>query len=388
MRIALFAGEASGDVLAAGLMHEIRARRPQAEFFGVTGPQMRAAGCESLADIDELSLIGLFEVLRHLPRLWRLRQRLVRICLERRPDVVVGIDAPDFNLGLECTLRHRGLTTVHYVGPTVWAWRPGRVRQVVRAASRVLLLFPFEARWYRHTPCEPVYVGHPLADALHPPPGRAASRAALGLPAAAPILALLPGSRHSEWKNHGEAFLAAALQLSRQDPALEVVVGLVNERAARHFEGLVAGVPDFARFRFVTGDTHRVLAAADVALLVSGTVALEAMLIGTPMVVAYRMSPASYWLALRLVGIRLYALPNILAGRQLVPELIQEAVEPAALAAAVRGLLDDAAGRERLVAEFSREAARLRRHASARAAEAVLATAEGRTVEAPAREER
>ncbi len=380
MRIALLAGEASGDVLAAGLIHAIRAREPQAEFFGVTGPQMRAAGCESLADIDELSIIGLFEVLRHLPRLWCLRRRLVQACLARRPDVVVGIDAPDFNLGLERTLRRQGLTTVHYVSPTVWAWRPGRVRRVVQAATRVLLLFPFEARWYRHTPCEPIYVGHPLADALHPPPERAASRAALGLSPTARVLALLPGSRHSEWKNHAEPFLATAARLRAQDPSLEVIIGLVNERAARHFEGLCAADPVCAGFRFVTADTHRVLAAADVALLVSGTVALEAMLIGTPMVVAYRMAAASYWLALRLVGIRLYGLPNILAERQIVPELTQEAVEPAQLAAAVQALLDDPSSREQLRAEFASQAARLRRNASVRAAEAVLATAAGRAV--------
>jgi len=381
MRIGLFAGEASGDVLAAGLMREISSRRPDAQFFGVTGPRMREAGCESLADIDELSLIGLFEVLRHLPRLMCLRRRLIRACLERRPDVVVGIDAPDFNLGLERALRRQGLTTVHYVGPTVWAWRSGRVQRVVQAARRVLLLFPFEARWYRNTPCDPVYVGHPLADTLHPPPTRQDSRQALGLPVDARVLALLPGSRHSEWHNHAAAFLAAAARLRAEDPDLEVLVGLVNERAAQHFAGLCAGHPDYAAFRFITGDTHRVLAAADVALLVSGTVALEAMLIGTPMVVAYRMSAASYWLALRLVGIRLYALPNILAGRQIVPELTQTAVDPARLAAAVRALLDDVAGRDGLRATFAEQAARLRRQASVRAAQAVLASAEGREVD-------
>lgn len=380
MLIGLFAGEASGDVLAAGLMQEIRARRPDARFFGVTGPRMREAGCESIADIDDLSIIGLFEVLRHLPRLLCLRRRLIQACRERRPDVVVGIDAPDFNLGLERTLRHQGMRTVHYVGPTVWAWRPGRVRRVVQAAERVLLLFPFEARWYRHTICQPVYVGHPLADALHPPPEREASRLALGLSVHARVLALLPGSRHSEWHNHGEAFLAAAARLRAEDPGLEVIIGLVNERAARHFGNLCTQHPDYSAFRLVTGDTHRVLAVADVALLVSGTVALEAMLVGTPMVVAYRMSAASYWLAQRLVGIRLYALPNILAGRQVVPELIQAAVEPACLATTVRQLLDDDAARERLRATFAEQAARLRRKASARAAEAVLATAEGREV--------
>jgi lipid-A-disaccharide synthase len=380
MRIGLIAGEASGDVLAAGLMREILAQRPEVQFFGVTGPRMREAGCESLADIEELSLIGLFEVLRHLPRLHALRGHLVQECLERRPDVLVGIDAPDFNLGLERLLRKRGLETIHYVSPTVWAWRSGRVKRVVQAASRVLLLFPFEARWYRHTRCDPVYVGHPLADALHPPPSREESRAALDLPAASRVLALLPGSRHSEWRNHADAFFEAAAQLQSRDPALEVAVALVNERAAEHFHALQARDARFARFRLVTGDTHRVLAAADVALLVSGTVALEAMLIGTPMVVAYRVSAATYWLARLLVDIKLYSLPNILAGREVVPELVQDAVEAGRLAAAVQLLLDDPQAREKVRGVFAEQSARLRRNANARAAAAVLAAAEGREV--------
>jgi len=380
MRIGLIAGEASGDVLAAGLMREIRARCPGVEFFGVTGPRMREAGCESLADIDELSLIGLFEVLRHLPRLKRLRDHLIRECLLRKPDVLVGIDAPDFNLGLERALRRQGLPTIHYVSPTVWAWRAGRVKAVVQAAARVLLLFPFEARWYRHTRCEPVYVGHPLADALYPPPGRTSSREALGLPPVARVLALLPGSRHSEWRNHAEAFFEAAARLREADPSLEVVVGLVNERAAAHFQALKVRDARYAPFRLVTGDTHRVLAAADVALLVSGTVALEAMLIGTPMVVAYRVSAATYWLARMLVDIRLYSLPNILAGREVVPEFVQDAVEAGKLAGAVQRLLQEPEARERLRSVFAEQSARLRRNANVRAAAAVLASAEGREV--------
>lgn len=375
----MVAGEASGDALAAGLMEAIRAIEPEVVFTGVTGPRMKAAGCHSLADIESLSLIGLFEILRHLPRLHRLRGSLLEEFLREPPDVFVGIDAPDFNLGLEERLKRHGVPTVHYVSPTVWAWRPGRVQSVARAAHRVLTLFPFEARWYTHSPCEARYVGHPLADQLYPPPDAMASRQYLGLPGDRPILALLPGSRRSEICNHTEIFLQSAVLCQQAVPELELVVAAVNDEAAEHVHAVAAAMDAPPTLRMVVNDTHRVLAAADVALMASGTVALESMLIGTPMVVAYRMSWASYWLARCLVDLKQYSLPNILTGQSLVPEFIQSAAEPVALSRALLKLLTDADARGALRLAFAKTASDLRRGANTRAAEAVLELARRQT---------
>ena len=377
MRIALLAGETSGDSLGAGLIEAIKAREPTTEFFGVTGPKMRSLGCESLADIDSLSLIGLFEILKHLPRLYRLRAELVRAITARQPDLVVGIDAPDFNIGLERQLKQRGLNTLHYVSPTVWAWRPGRAQSLARAASGVLTLFPFEAAWYRNTGCAVHYVGHPLADELYPPPTSAEARITLGLAQERPCLVLLPGSRGSEWRNLGPGFFTAAALMQRQQPELQVVLAAIHEEAAARLEAMRLTAAPELQLTTVVRDTHRAIAAADVALLASGTVALEAMLLGTPMVVAYRMGALSYCLARRLVVLRHFSLPNILLPEPMVPEFVQNAASPERLATAVRELLDDAPRRAHIRAAFVAEATRLRRGANARAAEVVIRTAQG-----------
>ncbi|HTP40390.1 MAG TPA: lipid-A-disaccharide synthase [Steroidobacteraceae bacterium] len=355
MRIALVAGEQSGDGLAAALIGALRALHPDAEFIGMTGPQMRAAGCRSLGDIDELSLMGLVEVLRHLPRLLRLRRRLVRDILAARPDVFVGIDAAEFNLSLARRFKARGLATVQYVSPQVWAWRQGRVRSIARDCDLVLCLLPFEPGFYREHAVHAEFVGHPFADQIPLQSDRVAARAALGLPASGKVVALLPGSRRAEVQSLGADFLGAARWLAEREPGLNFVAPMANARVQARFEAQWqvlggAAAPSAGRgpsataplsLRIVPGHAREALAAADVALVASGTATLEALLCGTPLVVAYRLSPLTAWLlrTLRLVRLQNFSLPNLLAGERLVPEFFQEQAQPATLGAALRDWL-------------------------------------------------
>ena len=375
MRVALVAGEASGDRLGAGLVRALRARVPDARFLGVGGPLMAAEGVELLARAEALSVMGLAEVLVHLPRLWRLRARLRRALLAARPDVLVGIDSPDFNLGLERALRRAGVPTVHYVSPSVWAWREGRVRTVARAAERVLTLFDFEEDFYRRHGVAATFVGHPLADLLPEAPDRAAARAALGLPARGPVVAVLPGSRRGEVTRLGPPFAAAVARLAARRPALRFVAPMAGAAAEAAWREALARHAPSAPVLTVRGRAHEALAAADVALVASGTATLEALLLKCPMVVAYRLSPLTYAVARRLVRIGRYALPNLLAGADLVPELIQDAVTPERLSAEVLGWLEAPERRRRLEAAFGAIHRRLRRDADRRAAEAVLEVA-------------
>lgn len=353
MRIALVAGEASGDALAAALIQALRALHPAAEFIGMTGPLMRAAGCRSLGDIEELSLMGLVEVLRHLPRLLRLRRRLVRDILAAQPDVFIGVDAAEFNLSLAKRFKARGLATVQYVSPQVWAWRQGRVKTIARDCDLVLCLLPFEPAFYRDHAVQAEFVGHPFADQIPLQGDRSAARATLGLPATGRVVALLPGSRRGEVQNLGADFLGAARWLAGHEPALVFVAPMASERVRALFEAQVraqAQAPAQARgagiaLKVVNGQAREALAAADVALVASGTATLEALLCRTPMVVAYRVSPVTAWLlrALKLVRLENFSLPNLLAGERLVPEYFQEQVQPAALGAALQQWLQDPA---------------------------------------------
>jgi lipid-A-disaccharide synthase len=341
----MVAGEASGDALGAALIRSLRVRAPALAVEGVAGPGMCAAGCAPLADIGELSVMGLAEVIRHVPRLAALRRRLVRHLLRSRPHVFVGIDAPDFNLGLEARLRAAGIRTVHYVSPTVWAWRRGRVRTIARAVDRVLTLFPFETSVYREAGVDARCVGHPLAATLVQVDDPAPARAALGLPAHRAVLALLPGSRPGEWSRHAGLFVAAAQALARRVGPLAAVVPLARPDARPVLEAAFAGAPGLDG-RLLDGRAHEAMAAADVVLAASGTATLEAALIGRPMVVAYRLAPLTHALARRLVHTPFVALPNLLAGRALVPEFIQDAAQPEALAAALAELLEPARARQ------------------------------------------
>lgn len=371
---ALVAGEASGDLLGAGLIEALKRIHPDARFVGIGGPKMIAAGLEAWYPAERLAVMGLIEVLRHLPGLLRLRADLRRRLLALKPDIFIGIDAPDFNLGLERKLKATGIRTVHYVSPSVWAWREQRARRLGESADLVLCLFPMEPPIYAKYGVAARFVGHPLTDAFPQALSRAQARAVLGLREDAPVLAVLPGSRLGEIARLGRDFLDAAKRCQMALPALQVVSPMANTACRTAFEAQLrefgADAPDIA---VVDSRAHEVLIAADVALVASGTAALEAMLARRPMVVAYRIATLSYRLVhwLRLMRTDLYSLPNILAGRALVPEFMQDACTPPALAEAVLAMLRNEPGRAAVVSGFDRLAATLRGGGSNAAATAV-----------------
>jgi lipid-A-disaccharide synthase len=374
LRIALVAGEASGDLLGAALIGALRQRYPDAQFCGVAGPRMQAAGCEALAHSEELSVMGFVEPLRHLPRLWRLRQRLLQAFREQRVDVFIGIDSPSFNLGLASRLKRDGLPTVQYVSPQVWAWRQGRVRTIGRAVDLVLCLLPFEAAFYAQHEVRAVFVGHPLADQMPLQVDRAAARVALGLSDAVQVIALLPGSRLAEVRRLGADFAAAAVLLAaRAAPGAAplFVAPMANAAVRAVFAAQLAH--SGAVVRLLDGQSTLALAAADGVLVASGTATLETMLSQRPMVVAYRVAPLTAFLArdLGLVKVDRVSQPNLLAGADLVPELLQEAVTPAALADALQALLADSDSRERLENRFRELHQSLRVGGAERAATAI-----------------
>lgn len=371
-RVALVAGEASGDLLGAGLVQELRERWPDAELAGVGGPRMRGAGMDTWHDAGELSVMGLAEVLRHLPRLLRLRNGLRRRLLEWQPDVVVGIDAPDFNLGLERWLKQRGIRTVHYVSPSVWAWREKRAQQIGKSADLVLCLFPMEPAIYARHGVDARFVGHPLADDMPMQPDRAGARERLSLPAGKPVLAVLPGSRLGEIGRLGADFLQAAARVAGELPGLEVVIPAANDACRAAIEQLLGAHP-VPGARIIDGQARRAMVASDVVLLASGTATLEAMLAKRPMVVGYRVAGTTYRLVkgLGMLKVDHYALPNVLAGEELVPELMQDDCTPPKLAAAVLRWFHDPGAAAALVPRFDAIHESLRRDASVYAARAV-----------------
>jgi lipid-A-disaccharide synthase len=372
--IALVAGEASGDQLGAALIDQLRKSHPQAQFIGVGGKKMRAAGMDTWWDAEELALFGLFEVLSHLPRLFRLRRNLRRRLAERKPDVFIGIDAPDFNLGLEIKLRKLGIKTVHYVSPTVWAWRQRRVRKIGRAADLVLCLFPFEPDFFKSHGVPAVYVGHPMADQIQPDHDPASARARLQLDPSAPTVALLPGSRASEVSRLAEPMIGAARLLAAEQPDMQFVTAMANEKVRRIFEDTMQRL-DFREIHMVDHDPRTVIAAADAVMSASGTATLETLMVNRPMTVAYRVSTATYQIAkhLKLVRPQLFSLPNILAGELLVPELIQHEATAIRLAAETTRWLDPEGPRETLRQRFLEIHDQLRCNASKKAAEAICA---------------
>lgn len=367
LRIALIAGEASGDILGAGLMQALKVRQPQVEFIGIGGPRMIAEGLNSYFPMERLAVMGLVEVLGRLAELLARRRRLVATLIEQRPDVVIGIDAPDFNLGLELKLRRAGIRTVHYVSPSVWAWRQKRVFKIRDACDLMLTLFPFEARFYTEHQVPVQFVGHPLADAIPLDVDRAAARLALGLPREAPVVALLPGSRGGEVGRLGELFLDTAQRLLASRPDLRFVLPCASPERRAQLEQMLVGrdLP----LSLLDGQSHEALGACDAVLIASGTATLEALLCKRPMVVAYKVAPLTYRILSRLVKSPYVSLPNLLAGRLLVPELLQDAATPEALAAELLPLLG---GGEVQTERFDTIHRTLRRDASAEAASAVL----------------
>ncbi|MGH8078488.1 MAG: lipid-A-disaccharide synthase [Lysobacter sp.] len=376
-RIALVAGEASGDLLGAGLITELRKRFPDADFAGIGGDGMRAAGMDAWHDASELAVMGLAEVLRHLPRLLRLRRTLRRRLLAWQPDVFIGIDAPDFNLGVEKWLKQHGIRTVHYVSPSVWAWREKRAEKIGRSADRVLCLFPMEPPIYARHGVDARFVGHPLADEMPLDPDRAGARQTLGIDQQRPLLALLPGSRVGEIERLGADFLAAAARVLRETPDLQIVVPMANAQAHAAFRRVFTAHPDAnalsPALREIIGHARTLMIASDVILLASGTATLEAMLAKRPMVVAYKVSPTTYRLVkgLGLLKVDSYALPNVLAGERLVPELMQHDCTPRNLADAVLRWLRDPAAADALQPRFRDLHLQLRQDASAQSAAAV-----------------
>lgn len=376
LRVALVAGEASGDLLGAALMTALRQLHPDVSFTGVAGPRMIAAGCTALAHSEELALMGVVEILRHLPRLLRLRSRIRRELLALRPDVYIGIDAPEFNLGLARQLHQAGIVTVQYVSPQVWAWRQGRVRSIAEAVDLVLCLLPFEKAFYARHAVRAEFVGHPLADQIPLHSDRAAARTALGLSQEATVIALLPGSRMGEVTRLGSDFAAtAALLTARAAPhqASVFIAPMATARVREVFAGQVAAAG--AQVQLLDGQSRLALAAADAVLVASGTATLETLLTRRPMVVAYRLAPLTAFLAQRLglVKVQHFSQPNLLAGEALVPEFFQAAVTPVALADALTQQLTDSAAGAHRDAAFESIHLQLRQDGASKAAEAVLA---------------
>jgi lipid-A-disaccharide synthase len=374
LRLVLVAGEASGDILAADLARALLRQRPGVELAGIGGDHMRNAGVETWFDIEALSVMGLSEVLRHLPRLIGLRKNLRQRILAWPADALITVDAPDFNLGLARQLHKRGLTTIHYVSPSVWAWRAGRIPGIARALDLLLTLFPFEPALYQPHGLDARFVGHPLADELASGPNRGAARSALQTRDANPVIVLLPGSRDGELQRHTGLLADTALRLRRAHPEADIVMLLTGERHERMARVLAAARLDAAGVRLMNGATRTGLAAADVAIAASGTVTLEAFLLECPLVVYYRLAPTTFHLAraLSLVRSEFVALPNILCRQALVPERLQAAATPERLAADAEAWLSrpESIGRYRQLAAEWRQ--RLGRQAGEQAARAVL----------------
>ncbi len=371
-RIVLVAGEVSGDNLGGQLIEALRARLPHAQFAGIAGPRMLAAGCDAWERIESLSVMGLFEILPHLPRLLRLRRKLVERLLRNPPHVYVGVDAKEFNLRLMPQLKAHGIPTVQYVSPQIWAWRQGRVRTIGRAVDLVLCLLPFEKSFYEAHAVAADYVGHPLADRIDLEMDPIQARRALGIPEAGQYVALLPGSRQGEVSRLAPDFAATVAWLRARRPGLSFVAAMANARVRQLFEAALAREQMLPHVRVLDGQSQQVLAASDAVLLASGTATLEAMLVKRPMVVAYRLGALTSFLLQRLglFTAPFFAQPNLLAGRAVVPEFFNEQVRAEVLGPAVLQQLERE-DRAELLHTFTQIHQTLRRNASERAAEAI-----------------
>lgn len=353
MMIVLVAGEASGDQLGAALIKAIRQKEPDVRFAGIGGPLMKAEGCDCWWDTGELSLMGLFEVVSHLPRLIKLKRQLIQRVVASQPDVYIGIDAPDFNLRVEKKLKARSIPVIHYVSPTIWAWRAGRVKTISRSTDRVLCLFPFEPDCYRDYPVAADYTGHPMADEIPMQVESEPARIALGVETSGICVALLPGSRMSELEKLSPSMLDAAVILSKRYPGIRFLMPAATEKVRQHFQSILPGYPDVT-CKVFSGRAKEVMAAADAVICASGTATLEIMLVNRPMVVCYRIAQTTYNLMkwFKMLKTRFFSLPNILAGESLVPELLQHEVTGQRIADGVIQWLDNPESVEKLKHRF------------------------------------
>ncbi len=373
MKFGLVAGEASGDVLGAGLIRALRERYPDAAFQGVAGPEMVAAGCEQWEPAESLAVMGLVEPLAHILRLLRLRRELARRWRESPPDVFIGIDAPDFNLGLEKKLRKAGIRTAHYVSPSIWAWRPGRVKKVRKAADTVLCILPFEPPLYEKHGIKAVFVGHPKASEVPAVVDTDSARRALGIEADE-VVALMPGSRTGEVQRIGGIIAGAAAMIARARTGVCFIMPVATDKLRPLIEQQLADAGISERVKLVDGRSIEAMSAANVVLQASGTAVLEAALLQKPTVATYRVAPLTYWIVkgLRLLKLTHYTLPNLLTEEPLVPEFMQGRALPAPIADAVIALLDDHERRQFIARRFGRLRQELALDADQRAADAVL----------------
>tara|TARA_R110001599_G_scaffold59644_9_gene165868 strand:+ start:764 stop:1996 length:1233 start_codon:yes stop_codon:yes gene_type:complete len=373
--VGMVAGEISGDILGAGLIQSIRKRYPNAQFEGIGGPLMIDQGFQSKVPMERLSVMGLVEVLGRIFELIGIRRNLKRHFIKTRPDVFIGIDAPDFNLGLELALRKKGIKTGHYVSPSVWAWRQKRVFKIARAVDLMLTLFPFEAKFYKAHQVAVKFVGHPLADLIPIKIDKALARDKLNLSQNAKIVALLPGSRGGEISYIGQSFLEAAGWLYEHDSEIEFLLPYVNEARKQQLEALILEYASDLPITLINGQSRDVMAASDVVVLASGTATLEAMLLKRPMVVAYKVSAITHYIMKRLMKVPFISLPNLLANKELVPELIQGEARAELIGAQVLERLDEDKSREMQI-EFEGLHHELKRGASEQAADAIAALLE------------
>ncbi len=368
LKVALVAGEASGDILGAGLMQALRSHYPEIEFIGVGGPLMEAQGLTSYFPMERLAIMGLVEVLGRLPELLARRKRLISTLKAQQPDVFIGIDAPDFNLNIELQLRKAGIKTVHYVSPSVWAWRQKRVFKIRKGCDLMLTLLPFEAQFYQKHQVPVLFVGHPLADSVAMHTDQQSAREQLGLSVDAQIVALLPGSRGGEVAKLGALFVDTARYLLAEKPHLRFIIPAANQARYAQLAAILADIPNLP-ITILDGQSQAALQACDAVLIASGTATLEAMLFKKPMVVAYKLAPVSHWLLKKMVKSPYISLPNLLAAEMLVPEFIQDAATPEALGEAVLEQLRDGSKQTQRFTELHKS---LRCDASQRAAQGIL----------------
>jgi len=373
LKVGIVAGEASGDLLGAHMVKALKNRVPGVEFVGIGGPKMQAAGVNSLFPMEKLAVRGYVEVLRHYREIVKIRHKLLRHFVENPPDVFIGVDAPDFNLDLETKLKKRGIPTVHYVSPSIWAWRGERIHKIARAVSHMLVLFPFEKKLYDAAGIPATYVGHPSADMLPEQPNRIAAREQLRLSQNDPVIALLPGSRQSEVRYMAKLFVQTASMIAAVSPNVHFLVPLLSRETRNLFETELyrAGGGDLP-LTILFGHAHVAMTAADAVLVASGTATLEAALLKCPMVITYKMSTLTWRMMRRKKYLPYVGLPNILAGRFIVPELLQDDATPENLSQAMLNLVNDGPVRGKLTRAFSRLHFDLKQNTAERAVDAIL----------------